>query len=62
LTEKVVKVFVYLCQTCNKKQPKLAKHVGAIRPIVSNHFRDRFQADYIDFCKDPQVDVFGIEH
>ena len=55
ITEREVKIFQLLCPVCNtKNQRKTKKLAGCDKPILSYQFRDRMQADLIDYQKDEQ--------
>lgn len=61
VTEDLCKIFVNCCPECCHEPPKLPKMIGAKNPIYSVQFRDRFQADLVDYRSNPQKDVYGIE-
>jgi transposase InsO family protein len=61
LTEELCKTFVTCCPECCHEAPKVKKLSGAKNPIASAHFRDRFQADLIDYRSNPKMDVNGVE-
>ena len=61
LSENTLKLFVDTCPTCQQIPEKKPKHVGATKPIISNHFRDRMQVDLIDYSSDPQNDQNDVE-
>lgn len=61
ITEKLVENFVATCPVCIKEQPCAKPHKGAVKPIRSRSFRDRFQVDLIDFSKKATKDIYGIE-
>ena len=61
LTEELCKIFVTTCPECCHDPPKVKKLPGAKTPIHSGQFRDRFQADLIDYRSNPKCDVNGIE-
>ena len=50
----LTKKYVELCPICCAKQPRHKPAKGAIKPIESDGYRDRFQLDLIDFRMDPQ--------
>ena len=56
-----VKCFIDLCCSCARtRKMKAEKFVGAVKPIRSNAFRERFQMDLIDYSADPQKNVYGV--
>ena len=59
--QNTLKLFVDTCPTCQQIPEKKPKHVGATKPIISNHFRDRMQVDLIDYSSDPQKDQNDVE-
>ena len=55
ISEDLVKIFCKMCPTCIHKRPKTAKFRGAQQPIESWSYRDRSQADLVDYRSDPQL-------
>ena len=43
-----VEEYVKLGLVCNQQQPNVSRMVGAMKPITSLSFRDRFQVDLVD--------------
>ena len=60
VTEALCTVYCKTCQVCNAKQPTIAPHKGAKRPIYSQNFRDRYQIDLIDMRQMQKRDVYGV--
>ena len=54
VTEDLCKLFVQTCPECSHEAPRLKKLIGAKNPIYSGQFRDRFQADLIDYRSNPK--------
>ena len=54
IPRKLVAKYVKLCPICSGKCPVVHPPKGAIKPILSNEYRDRFQLDLIDYQNDPQ--------
>ena len=55
VSEKLVKTYIdKFCPTCNHDFPKQKPQVGCHKPINSFQYRDRAQADLVDFRQDPQ--------
>ncbi len=50
-TQVLVKTYVKTCFVCMQKNPSVRALRGSRKPIVSNHYRERFQVDLIDFRK-----------
>jgi hypothetical protein len=48
-------LFVSLCPTCVIDKPKVKPVIGAAKPIESFQFRDRMQADLVDFRTAPAL-------
>ena len=46
------KLFCQMCPICSLQKGKKKKFQGAVKPILSHKFRDRFQADLIDYRSD----------
>ena len=61
ISEKVLKLFVDTCPICQQLAERKPKHVGAKKPILSNHFCDRIQVDLIDYSSDPQKNEYDVE-
>ena len=61
VTEELCKTFVSCCPECCHEAPKAKKLLGARNPIYSAQFRDRYQADLVDYRSNPKPDVNGIE-
>ena len=60
VTQALCTAYCKTCQVCNAKQPTIAPHKGAKRPIHSQNFRDRYQIDLIDMRKMQKRDVYGV--
>ena len=60
VTQEHVKHYCNTCFSCLKKNPVTRKLKGAIKPIFSKNFRDRFQVDLIDMRKLRKRDPFGV--
>jgi hypothetical protein len=60
ITHALCDCFVELCPICCMKNPPKNKRVGARCPIISGHFRDRFQVDLIDYSMDKRRDHNGV--
>lgn len=60
ITHKECKAYIDVCQHCNKALPKRVKHKGARKYIETFKFRDRMQADLIDYSKDERQDMNGV--
>jgi hypothetical protein len=56
ISESICHLFVETCPICQQVPAKKPQHKGAKNPIRSNHFRDRIQADLIDYRSDPKDD------
>lgn len=54
ITEKLVKIFISYCATCNTTKMKNLLHKGATKPIETFQYRDHSQCELIDFWQDPQ--------
>ena len=54
ISESIFHLFVETCPICQQVPEKKPVHKGAKNPIRSNHFRDRIQADLIDYRSDPK--------
>jgi Integrase zinc binding domain len=61
ITREMVKIFIESCPHCIEKAKK-DKFAGAIRPITSCCYRERFQVDLIDNREKPKMDPFGTRH
>ena len=62
ISKNVCNIFVSTCSLCfSKQRAATTRHVGAVTPIISNGFRDRFQIDLMDFSRDPKV-INGVEY
>ena len=61
ITEDEIKAYINTCPTCGKKSSKKTKHQGAIQPIESSSFYDRFQVDLIDYREDAHFDVYNVK-
>lgn len=59
-TQKLVIIYCETCFVCMQKNPTVAPLKGSRKPIRSNHFRERFQIDLIDFRKMRKRDPFGV--
>ena len=55
-----VEAYVKLCPVCNQQQPRIRKIDGAIKPIVSDMYRDRFQVDLIDMRLRRMQNMYGV--
>jgi hypothetical protein len=53
ISEELCKMFVKLCPTCLMDQAKVVPSRGASKPISSFRYRDRMQADLVDFRMAP---------
>ena len=62
VSEKDVKNYISTCPVCLDGPFRLPKPVGAKQPIVSSFFRDRFQADLIDFSNNVGIGANGVEY
>ena len=51
----LIKYYCQVCPICLGDNPKIKPQKGAVKPITSHHFRDRFQIDLCDFREDPQI-------
>ena len=60
VTQDHVRHYCVTCFTCMKKNPVTKKLKGAVKPIFSKNFRDRFQVDLIDFRRLRKRDPFGV--
>lgn len=58
VTEAQIIAFVESCETCNHANPVKKQLKGAKKPILSQHFRDRFQVDLIDMRSKAMKDVY----
>lgn len=54
ITLEMVKEFAKLCPVCALSLPKKLPQKGAVKPIDTYSFRDRFLLDLIDYSMDPQ--------
>ena len=54
ITQKECSVWQSFCQTCNAQKIRQKKPKGCTNPIVSFAFRDRFQADLVDYASNPK--------
>ena len=54
IPEALVKEYINICPICSGKQPSIKPVKGTKKPIESWCFRDRIQADCIDYRNDPQ--------
>ena len=61
ITEELCKLFVKTCPECSHEPPPVKKMIGAKNPIYSGQFRDRFQADLIDYRSNPKRNSHGVE-
>ena len=59
-TQALVKIYVDTCFVCMQKNPHVRALRGSRKPIRSNHYRERFQVDLIDFRKMRKHDPFGV--
>lgn len=59
-TQRLVIIYCETCFVCMQKNPTVAPMKGSRKPIRSNHFRERFQIDLIDFRKMRKRDPFGV--
>ena len=59
-TQVLVKTYVETCFVCMQKNPSVRALCGSRKPIVSNHYREQFQVDLIDFQKMRKRDPFGV--
>jgi IS30 family transposase len=59
ISREEVQAFVQTCKYCSHDQVAKKRVSGAIKPIISHNFRERFQVDLIDYREDEQVDVYG---
>ena len=63
LTEAAITIFVKHCPTCNREHPHVPSLKGAAHPIKSMNFRDRFQADLINYESEKHnQDYMGRRH
>jgi hypothetical protein len=59
ISREEVQAFVQTCKYCSHDHVAKKRVSGAIKPIISLNFRERFQVDLIDYREDEQVDVYG---
>ena len=59
-TQDLVRIYCELCYVCREKTPVIPKRKGAKKPIISSHFRDRFQVDLIDMRAQRRKDAYGV--
>ncbi len=55
VTQDHVKFYCTTCFVCMKKNPVTKNEKGSRKPIFSKNWRDRFQVDLVDFCKQGSV-------
>jgi hypothetical protein len=55
ISEEICRKLVSLCPVCSLQRGKARKVKGALKPIDSFKYRDRSQADLIDFRMDPSL-------
>ena len=62
ITRDLVSLFIDGCKSCNSLRPRKPPHVGAIQPIRSERFRDRWQVDLVCMMTrdgSGATDIFG---
>jgi hypothetical protein len=59
-TQRLIRIYCMACFTCMRKNPITKPAKGSRKPILSKAFCNRFQLDFIDFCKLRQCDPFGV--
>ena len=59
ITRGLIELYLRSCPICQAEQPIVKKPVGAVKPIASSSFRDRFQVDLKDMQSQPCKDVYG---
>lgn len=59
ITKAECEAFCDTCPDCGTDIIRKKKHKGAAKAILSSQFRDRFQADLVDYRENPIVDVYG---
>jgi hypothetical protein len=60
VSQALVKHYCETCPASMKKNPITQPAKGSRKPIRSRRYRDRFQIDLIDFCKQRKRDPFGV--
>jgi hypothetical protein len=61
ISREEVQAFVQTCKYCSHDQVARKRITGAVKPIISLNFRERFQVDLIDYREDEQTDVYGLK-
>jgi len=59
-TQALCRLYVETCYVCAQRNPTVKALRGSRQPIRSNHYRERFQVDLIDFRKMRKRDPFGV--
>ena len=59
ISERECAAFCATCPDCGTDVTRTEKHKGAVKPIVSTSYHDRFQADLIGYQNDRQTEVYG---
>ena len=60
ITQDIVQTFINYCPVCDQKNIKVKPLKGAVKPIKSYNFRERFQVDLIDMRVVQKKNIYGV--